>query len=388
MRILERHWFGFLLFHAFVLQAVVMLMRLATTYQAIAIGLDAFWIGVIGGAFALLPAVMGLHMGRLIDTAGEITALIAGSVAILAASAGLWLLPHTLPGLLAMSALTGVGLFFGIAGQHSAVGRSETSRRAADFGWLTMTISLAHASGPLAIGLFAQGRLLPEAEPIFLTSLFIGVVLLAGALLIRLPHRQMELQTDGVWRTTGMLMRTPGFLLATLASLVIFSALDLLIIYLPLYGAENGITATTVGALLTVRAIAMVISRLFFGRLYSLLGRSRLLILALFVSGIPTALVTASDNSVFMGVMLFVSGLGLGVGAPLTLAWISDVVPSGRRGSALALRLAINRIGQAALPIVSGAAVSVLGAAGVIHAMASVLLLSGLAFLCRPGGKT
>lgn len=388
MRMLERHWFAFLLFHAFVLQAVVMLMRIATTYQAVAIGLDAFWIGMIGGAFGLLPAVLGLHMGRFIDGVGEVAALIAGSACILLASAGLWLLPATLTNLLVMSAITGVGLFFGIAGQHSAVGRADIDRRVSDFGWLTMTISLAHALGPMTISLFARGRVVPDTQAIFLTSVAIGAVLLAAAFLVKLPRREPEPATTGVWRTAGDLFRTPGYVAATLASLVIFAAMDLLILYLPLYGTENGIDAATVGVLLTVRGAASVVSRLFFGPLHSWLGRGPFLTLSLFLSGLPIALLTFSDDAVFMGAMLFVTGLGLGVGAPLTLAWISDVVTPGRRGSAISLRLAVNRVGQAGLPILAGGAVSALGAAGMFYVIAAVLLASAVATLVRPIGRS
>lgn len=376
MGALQKRWFALLLVHAFLLQALVMLLRIATTYQAVAIGLDALWIGIIGGAFGVVPAIFGLHVGRYIDRVGEPAALTAGSAAIVLSSAGLWLLPPTLATLLAMSTVMGLGQFIGVAGQHSAVGKSDMSRRATDFGRLTMVISLAHGVGPSLISVFSRDSLLPDTAAIFAASVASGAVLLAVAMLIRMPRHVPESDGVGVWQTIKTLFTTKGYVLATLASLVIFSAMDLMVIYLPLYGTERGIGATTIGILLAVRAGASMISRFFFGQLLHWLGRGRLLVLALVLSGISIALLTLTDVAALMGLMLFVTGLGLGVGAPLTLAWISDIVDGGMRASALSLRLAVNRVGQATLPVAVGVLMTGIGAGGVILATSASLLAS------------
>jgi MFS family permease len=375
---LQKRWFAFLLVHAFLLQALVMLLRIATTYQAVAIGLDALWIGIIGGAFGVVPAVFGLHVGRYIDRVGEPAALIAGSVAIVLSSAGLWLLSPTLATLLAMSTVMGLGQFIGVAGQHSAIGKSDISRRATDFGRLTMAISLAHAVGPSVIGVFSRDRLLPDTTAIFAASAASGVVLLAVAMLVRMPKQVPGSGGVGVWQTIKTLFATRGYVLATLASLVIFAAMDLMVIYLPLYGAEQGIGATTIGILLAVRAGASMISRFFFGQLLRALGRGRLLVLALVLSGISIALLTLTNVAALMALMLFATGLGLGVGAPLTLEWVSDIVDGKMRGTALSLRLAVNRVGQATLPVAVGALMTGVGAGGVIIATSASLLASAV----------
>ncbi|MER8826789.1 hypothetical protein NKH73_12300 [Mesorhizobium sp. M0938] len=83
-----------------------------------------------------------------------------------------------------------------------------------------------------------------------------------------------------------------------------------------------------------------------------------------------------TSNPAIMAAMLFVAGLGLGVGVPLTLAWISDIVPNGVRGSALSLHLSANRVGQAALPVAVGAVAAGVGAGGVILTTSAALLAS------------
>ena len=44
-----------LLCHTFVVQFVVALLRLSTTYRILELELPVIWLGVISGAFALLP---------------------------------------------------------------------------------------------------------------------------------------------------------------------------------------------------------------------------------------------------------------------------------------------------------------------------------------------
>jgi MFS family permease len=204
-----------------------------------------------------------------------------------------------------------------------------------------------------------------------------------------MPANRAHPASHGLWRTTAILLRTDGYLLAAVSSLIIFSAMDLLVVYLPLYATERGIPAATVGVLLSIRAVASMLSRFFFGWLVARIGRGRLLVLAVVTSGVAIALLSFTTAPVLMGVLLFAAGLGLGVGAPLTLAWVSEIAPAGMRGSALSLRLAINRIAQAAMPVAMGALFAGAGAAAIIWAMSATLLATGAVsarYFSRPAG--
>jgi len=74
-------------------------------------------------------------------------------------------------------------------------------------------------------------------------------------------------------------------------------------------------------------------------------------------------------------------GLGLGIGQPLTMSWLSAQAPDGQRGKALALRLAGNRVGQVVLPSAIGVVAAGLGAAGVF--LASAVVVGGTLLLVR-----
>lgn len=376
MGMLDRCWFAGLLGHAFLLQAIIIVLRIATTYEAVSIGLDVVMIGLIGGAFGILPAIIALHTGRYIDRFGERVVLAAGSLAALAASVGFWLAPASLTILLVFSALTGVAQLLGVAGHHSAAARSTAALQAARFGQLTMFVSLAHMAGPLVFGIMASGRTVPDTGPIFLFAATCSVVLLLVTVLVRIPGRLGIPEITGLWHTVGSILRTKGYAPATTISVVLFSATDLLVIYLPLFATEREFSAATVGYLLALRGGASVISRFFFGFLYRTLDRDKLLLLALVVSGGAIALIPFISSLLLIGCLVFAAGFGLGVGAPLTLVWISGIIPAATMGSAVSLRLAINRVSQAALPVAVGAVAAGTGATAVILAIGASLLLS------------
>jgi MFS family permease len=220
------------------------------------------------------------------------------------------------------------------------------------------------------------GALLPDTDAIFLASAIMCAVCVLCALLMRLPRHQPSVEAQGILQIAKTLIGTSGFQLATYASLVIFSAMDLLVVYLPLYGAEHGIAAGTIGVLLAVRAAASIVSRFFFSWVLGRMGRNGLLLLSLCASGIAIGLLALTAQPLVMGGLLFLAGLGLGVGAPLTLAWLADIVPADMRGSAFSLRLAFNRVGQTAIPIAAGFIIGPLGLAGVLLAVAGSLVLS------------
>jgi MFS family permease len=353
----------------------------ALSYRTIEIGLDALWVGIVGGAFAVLPAVLGIHLGILIDRDGEARPLMIGALVILAGAVGLWIFGDNLAVLLACSTALGFGQFLCVVGQQSVVARcAEPPKRDHAFGIYTVTISLAQALSPGLLALFDRETAVPDTQGIFLLGVAVAFLLVLSTVFIRLPGHTPGPDRTGLWQAMGVLVRVRGFNLSLLASLVIVSGIDLLVIYLPVYGAERGISASAIGYLLTVRAAASIASRLLFSWLIRLLGRGGLLILAMLFAGGGIASIPFTTDIYLLTLQLMITGLGLGIGAPLTLAWISETSPTGMRGMGLSFRLAANRVGQAVLPIAASAVVTGVGAGGVFWVMAGIIGIS--AALC------
>ena len=82
-----------------------------------------------------------------------------------------------------------------------------------------------------------------------------------------------------------------------------------------------------------------------------------------------------------LAVVMVVMGLGLGVGQPVTMAWLAESSPPGMRGRAMSLRLVGNRAGQLLIPSAVGLVAAGLGAAGVLWFSAAAL--GGVSFAAR-----
>lgn len=368
------------------------MVRVATTYRALELAVDPLWVGIIGGTFGLLPALLGLHIGRLIDRRGEILPLRAGPALLVAAALVFWLLGTSLAMLMLGSIALGLGQFACLAGQYSAVARcAPEGQRDRSFGLFTVAISLAQAISPGLLSLFGAHSPFPDTEALFLTGFGAALALLAVSLLIRLPPHRVEGGQTSLWRSAVAVVKAKGFVLSVLAGMVVFSAIDLLTIYLPLYGIERQLSAGSVGGLLALRAGASIASRLLYGHLVDLLGRSSLLVASMLVAGGGIAILLLTDAPFFVAAGMAAAGLGLGIGAPLTLAWVAEIAPLDLRSTALSLRLGCNRIGQVVVPMAVGVAVAGVGAAGIFWTVAATLWISSFLIAAHfrlPNGRS
>jgi hypothetical protein len=76
---LDRHWFGVLLLHAILLQAITFVLRPMTSYRAIELGAPVFWLGALSACFALVPLLVAIPSGRATDRFGERLVMVAGA---------------------------------------------------------------------------------------------------------------------------------------------------------------------------------------------------------------------------------------------------------------------------------------------------------------------
>ncbi|WP_243788151.1 MFS transporter [Saccharopolyspora gloriosae] len=370
-----------LLMHAVLTQVVTFVLRPATTYRALELDVPASWLGVLSGSFALVPLVLALPAGHIVDRLGERRVMIAGGALLCASGACFLLLGDSVLGLVAGNVLLGTGHLCSVIGQQALVANMTSSARLdAAFGYYTFAASLGQAAGPLMIVVFGGAQAIPDTTPIFW-----GATALAAALLVCSFGITSGTPSSGSAPkgSPGVreLLRLPGLIPALCTSCVVLAAVDLSLVYLPALGAEREIASGVVGGLLGLRAVASMVSRFFLGRSTRLLGRRRLLVLSLTASAVGLALTAAPVPIWALAVAVLVAGLGLGVGQPLTMSWLAESAPPGLRGRAMSLRLTGNRAGQVVLPGAVGLVASGVGAAGVL--LATAIGLASTAFLAR-----
>src|SRR5699024_9737497 len=162
------------------------------------------------------------------------------------------------------------------------------------------------------------------------------------------------------------ILRLPGIASHMLAALALLAILDILVAFMPLVGESVGVSPMIIGALLATRGATSVLSRIFIRPLSAHYSRNTLVLVALIVSAAVIAMVpamlglgTVGIATAFIG--MTIGGFTLGVGQPMTMTMISQAVPRSWRGTALALRLMGNRIGQVVLPIAASVVAGPIG---------------------------
>jgi len=373
-----------LLVHSALIQAVTFLVRPAATYRALELDVPGFALGLLAASYAVFPLLLAVPTGGLVDRLGERRLMAIGSAVVLACSAFLLLWGSSIVALVIGTALLGAGQLACVVGQQAVVANNAApARMDSAFGYLTFAASLGQALGPLAISLVGGASIRPDTQAIFFLSTCMSLALFVTTFGVAAQVSGAKRKAIAGGGNTGnalSLLRTPGVARALATSATVLAVVDLTMVYLPALGSERGLTAATVGAMLTVRAVFSMVSRILLGRVSRTLGRMRLLVLSLALSTVALAVAAIPMPAWLLFVVMAVLGLGLGIGQPLTMSWLSAQAPAGQRGRALALRLAGNRVGQVVLPSAIGV-VAALGAGGVF--LASAVVVGGTLLLLR-----
>lgn len=394
-------WFPRLLLVTFLLQTAIYAIRPIVSYRAISVGADTFDLGVIASSFAALSLLVAVPIGRWVDRWGEPWFVISGAAIISVACVSLvWL--GTVWSLALSQAALGLGHIMSVVGTQTLIANaSSPERREKRFGIFTVVVSLGQLVGPAAAGLLAGGSLNADSGESSQASYGTAVVfaaagaatglgcLVAVTLWLRPDDRGRyqsmegrEERTAAPMRALGRVLAVPSMPQAMLASLAVLTSIDILAAYLPAYGEANGMSVQTVGFLLAVRAAASMAVRLVMVPLIVLLHRRPLLVLSMLLPAVALATFPFLDQRPLHYLAMIVIGFGLGLGQPITLAWVAGQAPTEVRGTAIGVRLTGNRLGQTVLPLIVGGIAGATGVAAMFFCLSAILTLSS-AFVLR-----
>ncbi|MGD0026574.1 MAG: MFS transporter, partial [Xanthobacteraceae bacterium] len=175
------------------------------------------------------------------------------------------------------------------------------------------------------------------------------------------------------------LLFIPGLTMMMLVSVVTVVAQDLIVVYLPLLGAERAMSVDTVGMLLAIRAGASMVSRLLFARLHAALGRIRLTVISTFVSAGAYASLAVPLPLPVMYAAIALAGFALSNSITASIAGVLGIASGGAVGTANSLRTMANRIGQFIIPFLASLIAAATGTAGIFVIIAAILAASGAA---------
>jgi len=393
-KLFSQRWFWLLTAHAVLSQMATLLLRVTTSYRAIEIDLDPGWLAIFSVAFSVFPLLFGILAGRATDRYGERSTLIVGAAIVLLAAGGFLLFGNSVAGLLICNVLLGVGHLLGMLGEQSiAANNGPSVQRDRIFGYYTVFVSFGQVLSPLVIAGFSGDAVIPDTGAIFQGSAVIAALTLAFSVPFRSSSRPQASNSTTPPGSVLWLFRIPGMLAALLASVIVLASMDLLLVYLPALGTERHIEAATITTLLSLRAVAAMLSRLCFHALIARLGRARLLIGSIALATLSVIAIPICMPLWALGAVICVAGFVLGLCLPLTLAWMTEISPPTVRGTVISLRLVGNRLGQTVISSAASLVAVSIGIAGVFWfsgaALALVALTTARAFAGqKPASKT
>jgi hypothetical protein len=164
-----------------------------------------------------------------------------------------------------------------------------------------------------------------------------------------------------------------------MVSVVTVVAQDLIVVYLPLLGAERGMSVDAVGTLLAVRAGSSMLSRLSFSRLHAVFGRIVLTMVSTFVGAAAYASLALPLPLPLMYAAIAIAGFALSIAITATIAAVLGLATGGAVGTANSLRTMANRVGQMIIPFLASLIAAATGTAGIFVIIGAILAASGAA---------
>lgn len=389
---MRQGWLALLTVQTAAVQVVWVGARVLAGLVAVEQGAGVAALGVLAATTAA-PALLGaVPAGRACDRFGGGSVAVVGIAVLLGGTVLVGTAPD-LGRLLVGAAVTGAGSLLAMVGQQSVVAaRSAAGERTGHFSVVTTAASLGQLVAPLAVT-GGIGAVVEGAGPAVGTGLLAcgvaGTVGLAAATsATRSQGRGGRRRPPGPGMPAHRLVRLPQFWRSLATSAAVLVTVDLLYTMLPLWAAERGVDAGTLGLLLALRAAVSVISRLALGRVVDRLGVRAVLAGALGL-GVAALVLLAVAPTGAGWVALTLLGVALGAPQPLTMSWTVGLVPSQVQGAALGVRLWANRAGQVSVPLVAGALLAPAGFLG--FALLNAALLAGAAVVVGtarfPGGR-
>ena len=347
--------------------------RITVSLSAISQGASPLSIGVLMSLYAVIPMLLAVQAGRLVDRVGAFRPIaVAGT--ILAAGMLLPFVSHELPVLFVSATIVGTAFMMQhIALNHVIGNLGEPSERPVNFSWFALGYSVSGFLGPLLAGFAIDLSGHQVAFLLLALPPAVGTALLLWKRSAT-PGPQ-EPRADAAQRRIADLLRNPRLLPVFLFSGLLATGWDMYTFVIPIYGTRIGLSASTIGIVMSSFALATFVVRLFMPTVARRLSEWTVVCAALAIAGIAYSLFPLVTQVPFLIALSFLLGLGLGCAQPMIMAALYAASPPGRQGEVVGMRTTMINTSQTFMPLAFGAVGTALGMAPILWTMAGALLV-------------
>lgn len=354
-------------------------VRMAAPLQALREGHSEWAVGILLGLFAIAPVLLALHAGRMADRLGYHRPMRA-AIAATAGGAGFalvgtWLVPAWPMlqfGVICVAAtLCGTGANVALITMQRTAGRTarDPTEVKRVFSVLGLAPALSNASGPVVTGMlidiggfrtaFAALTLLP------LTALWC---------IARVPHEAPVEAAARTERGSSLeLLRLPGMRRVLLVNWLVAASWDVHAFLVPILGHERGFSASAIGFVLGVFALAVTGVRGVIPLLAHHLRESQVLTGAMLGTAMVFGLYPFAVASWQMATLAVLLGVALGCVQPMVMSAMHQITPHHRQGEAIALRSMTINFSSAVMPLLFGLLGSAVGASALFWLMGAIV---------------
>lgn len=355
--------------------------RMLLALYALKLGAQPFAVGVLASAFSVVPLLLSWLVGRLADRFGSRWLLTFAGIGIACGMLVPYFVP-SMPALYVASATMGVSLTAQAISTQNLIGSlGHADQRARDFSNFAMVAAVATSVGPMLSG-FSIDHMGFGYACLNLVGLALVSVVLLGIGGGVLPGGNRHAARAGSFKD---MLADPNLMRVLASSSLVMLGTDLFQFYLPIYGHGIGLSASAIGVILASFAVAAFAVRLFMPRLIALSNEETVLFYSFGLAVVGFALIPFFQSAVVLCGISLVLGLGLGCGAPITMALTYSQSPQGRSGEALGLRFAANHLARVIGPLLAGSIGSAFGLIPVF--LMNALLMASGSLISRSGAS-
>ena len=356
--------------------------KLTVALHALQLGASPAIVGVLVAMFGLVPMLISVHAGRWIDRIGpKVPILAATTILSMGALASFAL--ESISALLLTSLLTGMGYNIFFVAQQQLIGRyGRPEELPSILSLSSLGFSLSSFISPVISGFSIDHAGAPNTFLLLGLLPCITLVVVASNRL-KFPPRHASsgsLQERPKGGVIGLL-RQPELRRVYIFSTLSQATWDTFNVLMPIYGSQNGHSASTVGLLIGTFAFATLIVRVAMPMIVRHTRPWQLLIISVGGSSLSFFCIPATNGIPALLALAAWLGLTVGLAAPMLLTLIHDASPPDRIGEAVGLRVSMMNTSQTAIPMISGSVAAALGV-GTMFLATGMALVAGCVY-CR-----
>jgi MFS family permease len=372
-------------------------MRMAAPLLALREGFSPLAVGVLLALFALTQVFLSLPAGRFADRHG-LKRPVGWAVVAASTGAGLAVLFPVFPVLCISAMLTGSATGSAVIALQRHVGRAASTSLELKklFSWLAIGPAVSNFVGPFAAGLLIDHAGVWLGGQAADTNGYRGAFLLMALLPLctwfwvrhTVEFPPVAVHASAKKGNAWELLQEPMMRRLMLVNWLLSSCWDVHTFVVPVLGHDLGFSASVIGAILGVFAIAATLVRVVMPWFASRLVERVVVTAAMAITAVMFAVYPLMTTPLAMGACSVLLGLALGTVQPMIMSTLHQITPEARHGEALGLRMMAINGSSVLMPMLFGTVGAIIGVSSVFWCVGlAVGLGTRMAWRLGPPGE-